>query len=258
MLSKKSLPKITVHTVIKNEDRFIWYALKSVINFIDRIIIYDTGSTDNTIPIIHTIASAKIILESHSVSTRQELTALRQQQLDRTTTPWFMLLDGDEIWPEKNLHTLLHAATTADNTTIAFINKTRNCIGDIFHYLPASTGHYHIKGLTGHLNIRLIKNIPGLKVMGDYPLEAYTLNGQPIQQLKDRIEFVDTWYLHTTHLPRSTHKSTTSTVIDRLSKRKFWRPSLKLTKSELPSVFWQPHPALVPAPPLNRCLNWLL
>ncbi len=251
MLSRKSLPKITVHTIIKNEDRWIWYALMSVIDYADQILVYDTGSTDQTFPIIKTIVSPKIILESHPISTRQDLVKLRQHQLDRTTTPWFMLLDGDEIWPQENLSKLLHAAAQASTDTLAFFTRTRNCVGDIYHYLPESAGRYHIKDITGHLNTRLIRKTPGLKVVGEYPLEAYTLHDTSIQDLTSKIKFVDTWYLHATHLSRSTQKSGESSVIDRLQKRKF-RFGLKMTKTELPQVFWQPRPSIVPPPITNR------
>ncbi len=239
---------LTVHTIIKNEDRWVWYALKSVIDVAQKILIYDTGSTDKTVDIIKSIDSPKIIFESHSVASRHDLVKLRQHQLDQTTTPWFMLLDGDEIWPQANLVKLLAAASTASPETLAFFTRTRNCVGDIYHYLPESKGKYQIKGITGHLNIRLIRKVPNLKITGQYPLEAYTLNGQSLQSIEDRIKFVDTWYLHTTHLPRSTQTSVDATVIDRLKKRKFWRPSLKMPKSELPEVFWQLRPSLVPPP----------
>lgn len=241
-------PPVTVHVLIKNENRWVWYALMSVVDYVDKILIYDTGSTDKTIDIIKSIDSPKIIFESHPVSTREDLIKLRQEQLDHTHTPWFMLLDGDEIWAQANLLKLLAAASTASQDTLAFFTRTRNCVGDIYHYLPESTGRYHIKGITGHLNIRLIKKVPGLKVIGEYPLEAYTLNDTPIQDLTSKIQFVDTWYLHTTHLPRSTEPQSETNVIDRLQKRKFWRPSLKMPKSELPEVFWQPRPGLVPPP----------
>ena len=44
--------RITVHTLVKNEERWIWYALKSVLPFVDQIIVWDTGSTDKTTAII--------------------------------------------------------------------------------------------------------------------------------------------------------------------------------------------------------------
>jgi glycosyltransferase involved in cell wall biosynthesis len=240
-------PKITIHTIIKNEDRWIWYALKSVIDLAQKILIYDTGSTDKTLEVIETINSPKIILESHPASTRQDLVKLRQHQLDRTTTPWFMLLDGDEIWPRPNLLQLLTAATKNKPETLAFFTRTRNCVGDIYHYLPKSAGRYQIKGVTGHLNIRLIRKVPGLKIVGEYPLEAYTLEDTPIQNLESRIQFVDTWYLHATHLPHSTSILSTAHVIDRLGKLKFWRPGLKMSQTELPEVFWAKRPDIVPS-----------
>lgn len=245
------LPKITIHTLVKNEDRWIWYALNSVLNVADKILVFDTGSTDSTVSIIKSFASPKIIFESHPAASRADIVRLRQLQLRRTRTPWFMLVDGDEIWPQANLHQLVSAAAATSSHTLAFFTRTRNCVGDIYHYLPESAGRYSIKGITGHLNIHLIRNVPGLGIAGEYPLEAYTLNGIPIQTLDNRLQFVDTWYLHTTHLPRSTSKAGEKSVIDRLSKRKF-RFGLSMARTELPQVFWLPRPSLVPAPITNR------
>ena len=54
---------VWVNTVIRNEENFIWYALMSVIDYVDKILIYDLGSTDKTVEIIKTIKSPKIILK---------------------------------------------------------------------------------------------------------------------------------------------------------------------------------------------------
>ncbi len=253
---KFSPPKVTVHCIIKNEDQWIWYALMSVVPYVEKILIFDTGSIDNTIHIIKSINSPKITLEKKGSVNRQQLVALRQEQLDRTNTPWFMLLDGDEIWPQQNLEKLLRAASPAPTGVLAFFTRTRNAVGDIYHYLPDSTGHYQIKHITGHLNIRLIRNHPKLKVIGEYPLETYTLNGSAIQDLSSQISFVDTWYFHTTHLTRSTNKIAEQSVIDRLQKRKF-RFGHKIPKEELPEVLWQPRPKIVPPPITNRWLEML-
>ena len=43
---------ITGHMVVKNEDRWIYYAIMSVIEYLDKLIIYDTGSIDHTKDII--------------------------------------------------------------------------------------------------------------------------------------------------------------------------------------------------------------
>ena len=242
---------ITSHTIVKNEDRWIWYAIMSVIDSVDKMLIIDTGSTDNTVKIIKAIKSPKIEFNQIKVNTRDQIVNLRKLQLKQTKSKWFMLLDGDEIWPKRSLQKLLHAKHKSDAKTLAFFTYTRNCVGDILHYLPESKGRYKIKNRVGNLNIRLIKNIKGLNVVGKYPLETYTLKSMPIQQLSDNIEFVNTWYLHTTHLSRSTKISSEKYVIDRLQKRKF-RLGKKISEKDLPKVLWKKRPNFVPAPITQR------
>ena len=43
---------VTAHMVVMNEEKWIWFAIKSVVDYMDRLIIYDTGSTDKTVEII--------------------------------------------------------------------------------------------------------------------------------------------------------------------------------------------------------------
>jgi glycosyltransferase involved in cell wall biosynthesis len=221
--------------IVKNEERWIKYAILSVIDYLDRFLIWDTGSTDKTVSIIKSINSSKIDFKQAGPVDRRQLVRLRNQQIGITTSPWFMLVDGDEVWPRRNLLQLIKAMKSARPSTIALVNRTRNCIGDIYHYLPESKGRYQIGPWQGHLNIRAIRNIKSLKVIGEYPLESYTFNNQPLQNLVNRLEFVDTWYLHLTHLPRSGWRHQFN-VIDRLKKFKFWGQRLTLTPAELPEV----------------------
>src|SRR3989344_4886974 len=51
-MSKKT---ICSHTLVRNEGRFLWFAVMSVINHVDRVLLWDTGSTDQTIEIISEI-----------------------------------------------------------------------------------------------------------------------------------------------------------------------------------------------------------
>jgi hypothetical protein len=44
--------KIVAHTIVKNEARFVWYAVSSVIEHVDRVLLWDTGSTDGTSEIL--------------------------------------------------------------------------------------------------------------------------------------------------------------------------------------------------------------
>jgi len=36
---------ITAHMIVKNEEQWVWYALQSILPYVDKVIVYDTGST---------------------------------------------------------------------------------------------------------------------------------------------------------------------------------------------------------------------
>ena len=226
---------ITAHMIVKNEERWVKFAILSVIEQVKSLLIWDTGSSDKTVELIKSINSPKIHFKQMGEVDRKGSVNLRNQQIKVTTTSWFLLVDGDEIWPKKNLNQLIKTATLAKTNTLALVNKTRNSIGNIYHYLPESKGQYRIGPWSGHLNIRLIKNSPNLKVVGSYPQEAYQVNGISLQDQPENLEFINTWYLHTTHLKRSgfTHQLN---VIDRLKKIKLFGPRIKLNKNEIPDV----------------------
>jgi len=255
---------ITLHTVVKNEERFIKQALSAALscNEVKRVLVWDTGSTDKTVEEILSLADKRIEFQQKGKVDRKGLVQLRKQQLEMTKTPWFLLVDGDEIWPEKNLKKLISAIKQSGPETIALVNKTRNVVGDIYHYLPEPEGHYQIDQWKGHLNIRAIRNLSGLTVKGEYPNEWYELHDKKIQNFSicsnqespgrtarrflDRyqdfcLQFVDTWYLHTTHLKRSGNWLSELLTIDRLKKHKwFYRLKgnqlLKMGKFELPKL----------------------
>lgn len=213
--------RITTHTIVKNEQNWIKPALMSVIDQVDRMLVWDTGSTDNTVSIIKSINSPKIVFSQKGPVDRQQLVNLRNLQIKATQTPWFIILDGDEIWPKDNLIQLIKAIEKAKLSTIALVNRTKNCIGDLHHLLPETKGRYQIGPWKGHLNIRAIKNLPGLKVVGEYPDEAYVYQSKKLQDQPKNLEFVDTWYLHTTHLKRTGWWHSLK-VIDRLKKFKLF------------------------------------
>lgn len=267
---------ITVHTIVKNEERFIKAALVSALALKDvgRAFVWDTGSSDRTVQEILSIKDSRIEFIQKGNVSRKQLVLLREEQLRMTESPWILLVDGDEIWPEKNLDFLVSTMKQCSNPPatparsaggrgeiIALVCRTRNVVGDIYHYLPESEGHYRIGQWRGHLNIRAIQNLPGLTVKGEYPNEWYELDGKKIQEypkcmkrsdlpyarsdLKRRtyycLKFVDTWYLHATHLTRSSNWVSEMLTIDRLKKHKwFWKirriKLLTMGQSELPEA----------------------
>ena len=55
--------KIVAQCLIRNEERWIWYALKSVLDHVDLIQVWDDDSQDQTTAIIESINSPKFNIE---------------------------------------------------------------------------------------------------------------------------------------------------------------------------------------------------
>jgi len=237
--------KIIVHCVVKNEENFIWYALQSVLPFVDKIMVWDTGSEDKTVEIIKSIKSPKIdFVEKGSVDANS-FTGVRNEMIQKTDKQkynWLMILDGDEIWSKNSLNKVIKYINSHPKTQAIFIN-TINAVGDIYHKQPQSAGHYKIKGKAGHLSLRFInlKEIPNLKVDLPHGQQGFFSNGQLIQDLP-RVDYVDTAYLHTTHLPRSSRDKST---IKRSLKLKYELGNI-IPPRDIPEVIFGDHPSMVP------------
>ena len=94
--------KIVAHCLVKNEENWIWYSLMSILDYVDEIMVWDTGSTDKT-EIIKSIKNSKIKFKQVIQNNVFEFTKLRNEMLDETKTDWLMILDGDEIWPQQTI-----------------------------------------------------------------------------------------------------------------------------------------------------------
>ena len=194
--------------IVKNEDRYIWFAIKSVIDYLDKLIIYDTGSTDGTIGIIEDLKNEypdKIFFEKKGKVNPAGLTGLRREMLDITESDWLLLLDGDEVWWEDSVKKSVKEINEKGDGLYALVNPTINLVGDIYHYQEEKAGEYKILGRKGHLNIRFInRSVPGLIIKNNYPLEGfYDSQERPIQTVEDKLLFINSPLLHFSHLRRS-------------------------------------------------------
>lgn len=244
-------PNLTVHCIIRNEDRFVWFALMSVLPYVSKILIYDTGSTDMTVQAVKSIKSKKIIFEERGETSPSNLTKLRGEQIDRTDSDFFMLLDGDEIWPADGMREIVLATKNWPAEKIAGFCRTKNAVGDVWHYLPDDAGKYHFAGYKGHLNMRLFRSSRQLSVAGTYPLEGYTYQGRPLNDWDEKLFYIDTWYLHATHLQRS---SLSDQVLG--FRRRTKEQGIALEKKELPEVFFDQYPGFISDPLTKRSFGF--
>jgi hypothetical protein len=124
------MESVTVHCMVRNEP-FVYYAVKSVYDYVDKILLYDTGSYDkHTINDIHRLLDEDVdkkVTFKHvvidvdetkwTVSNWQRLARVsggkkgkwfcRQLQILDTETKFFMILDGDEIYYRAGMETIV-------------------------------------------------------------------------------------------------------------------------------------------------------
>jgi glycosyltransferase involved in cell wall biosynthesis len=197
------MPSLTSHSVVKNEEHFIGYALRSVLPFVDTAIVFDTGSTDNTVAVVEEVAKefpGKIIFEKKGPADKARHTTLRQEMIERTTTDWFMILDGDEVWTDRGMEESKQAIKQAGEME-CLISPFYLCVGDIFH--ASSRGAYTIRGSVVHATPRFFKRAPGLRWSGEYNHDAVVdAEGQNVFE-KDQVRFLKEKFWHVSHLLRS-------------------------------------------------------
>lgn len=232
---------ITAHCLVKNEENYVWYAINSVIDQVDKMLVWDTGSSDRTVEIVKSIKNSKILFSQKGERNAKGIAGLRQEMLEETKNDWVFILDGDEIWGEPEIESTLDLARNADSGRDVIVSPNLMMIGDIFHYQEAAAGRYKIGGRRGHLNIRAIKkSIPGLHIEGEYPNEAYVdKDGKAVQDFsEDRLIFSNHPYLHTSFLDRSPVKLGTKYELGIPTNLDFYYPE----------VFFTPRPQIVPSP----------
>lgn len=236
---------IWTNTIVFNEENFIWFAIMSVIDYVDQILVWDTGSTDKTIQIIKEIQKIKgdkISLRQVGQVDKFQFTKLRQEMLNKSKCDWILILDGDEIWWEESIKKVVEVINQKgdkiEGIAVPFIVP----VGDIYHFQEELAGEYHLLDRVGNLSLRLFrKGIPGLHVEGPYGKESYfDLNNRVIQE-GENIIFVDAPYLHLTHLKRSS------------ASRKYDKYKYELGESagkdfKYPEVFYMVYPNIVSSP----------
>lgn len=250
-------PTITAHMIVKNEDQWVWYAVQSVLPYVDQFLITDTGSTDHTLAILRTIHSPKIVLDHKETRTGRDVTKVRTEQLAKTKTDWFWVVDADEIYPEATAREVVAAIRAGQYEGVSV--RRYDLLGDVYHRQKESVGTYRMFGVEGHLVLRALsrRRLPGLALQGDYPLEGYyDQDGRPVLEHDPSLHKITKGTLyHAMYLKRSSQGAQLS-----------WMPNRSKYKIEtglpvpgpLPEVFSLPRPPHVPDPLARRSLAYEL
>lgn len=239
--------KITAHVLLKNEENFVWYSIMSVINYVDEIIIYDTGSDDKTIDIINIINNSKIVLTKIKTDKFYE-DKLRQQMLDQTDADWFIVLDADEIWWDDSIKLVTDLIRKDGDRLDSIVVPTLNMVGDTFHYQEKEAGRYNLAGRIGHYATRAInRRIPDLHGEGEHGVFMWAdITNTKIEDINsNKIKYINAPYFHTTHLRRS---GSDNNVFKRTIKLKH-EIGIPFPKDfYYPEVFFRNRPSIVKSP----------
>lgn len=241
----QKFPQITAHMVIKNEDRFIWYALSSILPYVSRVLITDTGSTDQTVPIIKSFRDDRIVLQQETIHRPEELGKVRDRQIQETDTDWFWVVDGDEVYPQSLSKEIVEIVQTRGKELEGIVVGRYDLLGDIYHYQSESVGAYNIFGRRGHWVLRLLRKsaIAGLHVSGMYPYEGYydTTDVEVIHHYPRKFAFTSGRLWHAMYLKRSSSGSVLSDTFHR-RKWKVERGNRFSKRETLPETFFSNHP----------------
>jgi glycosyltransferase involved in cell wall biosynthesis len=247
--------RISAHVLVKNEERYLWYAVNSVAKHMDKIMIWDTGSSDNTIAVIRELEKLypkQIDFKQVGEISIERFAEMRQKMIEETKADWMFVLDGDEVWWDDSIQELVDLIQIKGESLDSIVTRYVNVIGDIYHFQEERAGQYKIDGQKGHLTVRAMNmHIPGLHAANPHGRQAYfDKENTPVQNLnKARRRFQEKLgYMHFTHLIRS------DTLADDL---KVPKRDIKY-KKELgtpfpldyfyPEVFFRPKPKIVQSP----------
>ena len=176
-------------------------------DYVDKVIIFDTGSTDKTVELIQKLLKEypeKIIFEEKGPCDKVRHTQLRQEMLDRTKTNWFMILDGDEVWTKRGMEEILKI-TRENNSVGCILAPYYLCVGDIFHHPirgKYNLGKYVGKDLKIHALVRVFKITPEVAWAAPYG-EDFVKDAQGNLLRKDNYVIMNNKFWHASALVRS-------------------------------------------------------
>ncbi|MFC2286215.1 MAG: glycosyltransferase, partial [Selenomonas sp.] len=113
--------RISACWITRNEAKNISSSIASVAASVDEIVVYDTGSEDDTCRIVEKIPKAKLFRGSW----HDDFAAARNEALSHATGDWVVFLDADERFSEEtrgNLRVILEEAKEYDALAVKIVN----------------------------------------------------------------------------------------------------------------------------------------
>lgn len=109
---------VSLSIIVKNEAKNLSNCLQSVQDFVDEIILVDTGSTDNTKEIAHSFG-AKV----YDYVWQDDFAQARNYALEYVSTQWVLVLDADEVLTPSIIPHLQQVMTIKDTIVVNLIRE---------------------------------------------------------------------------------------------------------------------------------------
>ena len=171
-IKKTNAPTISLCMMVKNEEKFLSKCLDSVKDYVDEIVIVDTGSTDSTVDIARKFTD-KIYFhpwEGH-------FSKHRNQSIKYATKDWIFILDADEMLLKECAQTVRESIQdeSIDSVYVVVKNAFDRGSGEAVHNsirIFRNNGKIHYEG-------RVHNRIVGTETSKIYPItilhEGYNL-----------------------------------------------------------------------------------
>ncbi|WP_078412215.1 glycosyltransferase family 2 protein [Priestia abyssalis] len=89
-----SKSKVSAMYIVRNEEEFLPYSIRSIYDAVDEIIVVDNASTDRTVEIAQSFDKTKLIY----CEERGDFAKLRNLALEAATGEWLLKIDADEVF----------------------------------------------------------------------------------------------------------------------------------------------------------------
>jgi len=115
--------------VVKNQDDYVYYAIKSVLPYVDRMVVFVNDGNDRTYQEAMR-AGAEVYKKTG------QLADLRNEAADMLNCDWVWWFDGDEVWPQESAMKVRDVVSSYDkdlDTSILSVKLVR-FVDDRFHW----------------------------------------------------------------------------------------------------------------------------
>ncbi len=148
-----NVPTVSALYVVKNEEEYLPFSIKSVYDAVQEIVVVDNGSTDRTVTGISGLSKVKLYSSDET-----DFSSLRNFALSKIASDWVLIVDADEVFYDDLKERLpeLVRDRTVDAYTCWFYHLMRS-----YYYMQNRSDNDPV-----FKRLFLIRNVPGLHYEG--------------------------------------------------------------------------------------------